>query len=437
MASADWLAKVSRRSQVSSREAARASAGGRPSAPTIRSSRSIGTATTRPPARLVEAPQVRVERRPRRRSATCSGLALRGGPADERLVRARCACGAAPPRSVGARAECGPDVELLAARRRTRRSSRRRCPTARPRASTIVASTWSRSRLELTASPTSAERLELLDLAAPAPPAGPRARAPGRPVGWRSRPGRRRSSELVSRSPKGSTSVRQTDRTPTSSSSSEHRHADDRCGRPAEPLGLEAAVLGIGEDVGDLLGTPLEAHPTHQRPSVDSNGVAIEEVEVFVREPREAGQAELVPLEQVELRSVGLAQPPGALDDGPEHQVQVGGDRPRAVRTSPVAASCWRASSRSRLSRAISASSAALCRLGSSPRPSVARRRRCDKRDVGSRSRGCVGTWTTGLLGGPNLAPAADLGRASGRTSAVGRHRDGHGGRDRRHQAMR
>jgi hypothetical protein len=106
----------------------------------------------------------------------------------------------------------------------------------------------------------------------------------------------------------------------------QHRYADDRA-VPAEPLQLVSAVFGIGEDVGDLLGTPVQAHTAHERPPVGSNGVAVEEVEivVLVREPGKASQAVRIPLDQMELGNVGLAQAARALDDGPEHQLQVGG----------------------------------------------------------------------------------------------------------------
>jgi hypothetical protein len=107
----------------------------------------------------------------------------------------------------------------------------------------------------------------------------------------------------------------------------QHRYADDRA-EPAEALQFVAAVFGIGEDVGDLLGTPVQAHPTHQRPPVETNGVAVEDVEVFevfVREPREPGQAVGIALDQVELRNVGPAQLACAVDHRAENQVEVGG----------------------------------------------------------------------------------------------------------------
>ena len=154
MASADWLANVSSRSTTSRRRSRRARCAARPGRRRSRPSRSIGTASQGAPAVRRWSASRCGSPGASRRSATCDGGRRSSRRARRASRRGRCGCGA------GASTTSGSCPGTRA--RRTAASPGRDSmiePPSVPESSTacvaMVASTWSRSRLELTASPTS------------------------------------------------------------------------------------------------------------------------------------------------------------------------------------------------------------------------------------------------------------------------------------------
>ena len=127
----------------------------------------------------------------------------------------------------------------------------------------------------------------------------------------------------MARSSNGSTSVRHTDRTPTTSSSSS-------IGAPMmraiarNPLGVLATVAGVGEHVGDLRSAPVEADPTGEGVVVAEEGVIRHVLDEVGGQPRRTSEAVDRSVDEMELHAIGAAQPAGAVDDGPENEVEVG-----------------------------------------------------------------------------------------------------------------
>ena len=104
----------------------------------------------------------------------------------------------------------------------------------------------------------------------------------------------------------------------------EHRHTEDG---PvvADPLDIMHGVLGVVEDVGDLLGPPIEADPADKAPPVQRDLLAKEEVPILVGVPNGRGQAELVSFEEVDLGHIGVAQTTSALHHRAQDRIEVGG----------------------------------------------------------------------------------------------------------------
>jgi len=104
----------------------------------------------------------------------------------------------------------------------------------------------------------------------------------------------------------------------------EHRHTEDGP-VAADPLDVVHGVLGVVEDVGDLLGPPIEADPADKAPPVEGDLLAKEEVPVLVGVPDGRGQAEVVSLEEMDLGHVGVAQATSALHHRAQDRIEVGG----------------------------------------------------------------------------------------------------------------
>jgi hypothetical protein len=102
----------------------------------------------------------------------------------------------------------------------------------------------------------------------------------------------------------------------------------DAHGRPesAAPLDVGSAVLGIGEDVSDLLGPALQADPAGERAAVLCQRMLREVGAALLGDDaREERQPVGGALKQKDQRDVGSAEAPGAVDDGLKHGVEVRG----------------------------------------------------------------------------------------------------------------
>ena len=96
--------------------------------------------------------------------------------------------------------------------------------------------------------------------------------------------------------------------------------------RAAVALDVEPAVLGVGEDVGDLLGLALQPDPACKRAPVLGQRVLVEVGAVLLGEgARRDRQPVRVALEQEDQGDVGPAEVAGAVDDGLQHGVEVRG----------------------------------------------------------------------------------------------------------------
>ena len=99
----------------------------------------------------------------------------------------------------------------------------------------------------------------------------------------------------------------------------------------ADPLQVEALVLRVREHVRDLLRTTVDGDPPDQRHAVPGHGVAADvAAELLGDLAGHPGQPDAVPVDQVELTGVGVAQASGALDDRVEDGVRVRVDPPES-----------------------------------------------------------------------------------------------------------
>ena len=105
------------------------------------------------------------------------------------------------------------------------------------------------------------------------------------------------------------------------------QHGDAHGGpEAAVALDVEPAVLGVGEDVGDLLGPALQPDPAGERAPVLGQRVLVEVGAVLLGEgARRDRQPVRVALEQEDQGDVGPAEVAGAVDDGLQHGVEVQG----------------------------------------------------------------------------------------------------------------
>ena len=101
-----------------------------------------------------------------------------------------------------------------------------------------------------------------------------------------------------------------------------HRGAQDGA-QAREPLQIEPPVVGIREDVGDLLRTAVEGDPTDQRPAVGTHRVPLHEFDAGLGQPGGPCQPDQVALHQVDLCDIGATEPAGAVDHGTEDGVDV------------------------------------------------------------------------------------------------------------------
>ena len=128
----------------------------------------------------------------------------------------------------------------------------------------------------------------------------------------------------ISRSSNGLTSLRQSDSAPTTSSS-RINGAPIVVRKPATRCRSQPAVVGVGDDVGDLLGPAVEADPADQRVAVHRHRVLGDVGDRLLGHPDRLDQPVDAVVEEVEVRSVGAAQPARALDDRGQHRVGVAG----------------------------------------------------------------------------------------------------------------
>jgi hypothetical protein len=97
----------------------------------------------------------------------------------------------------------------------------------------------------------------------------------------------------------------------------------DRGAEAGHSLQVQPAVLGVGHDVGDLLGSAVQPDPADECLAVHRHRVLGDVGDRLVRDPDRLDQPVDAVLEGVEVRGVGAAQPAGALDDGGEDGVRV------------------------------------------------------------------------------------------------------------------
>jgi hypothetical protein len=91
-------------------------------------------------------------------------------------------------------------------------------------------------------------------------------------------------------------------------------------------LDVGSAVLGIGKDVGDLLGPALQANPARERAAILGKGMLLEVGAVLLGQ--DAGE-ECQPVggtfEQEDQRNIGSAEAPSAVHDRLKHGVEIRG----------------------------------------------------------------------------------------------------------------
>ena len=189
---------------------------------------------------------------------------------------------------------------------------------------TMVESTSSRSRLEFTASPTapSASSWSTLRTSSALRISRSRTRSTVRMA--IAACAANVVSRSTARSSNGSTSVRHSDRTP-STSSSKSIGAPTIVRNPRDPLHVLPPVVRVGEHVGDLLRPAVEPDPPGERAAVGRRRVAGDVVRELVGHARRASQAVDLAVQEVDLRDVGPAQPAGAVDQRVQHDVGIRG----------------------------------------------------------------------------------------------------------------
>ena len=189
---------------------------------------------------------------------------------------------------------------------------------------TIVDSTMSRSRLELHGLTDLAERFELPELQGEVGAAGLEGVHQVEVVHGDRRCGRERGQQrlgaVVERVDLGAPHRQHADDVVVE----QHRGAHDRA-VPGDPLRILAPVVRVGQDVADLRGPPVEPDPTGERVVVEQQGVARHVLEEVRGQPGRAGQPVGTALDEVQLHAVRPAQPSGAVHDGPEDEVEIGG----------------------------------------------------------------------------------------------------------------
>ena len=188
----------------------------------------------------------------------------------------------------------------------------------------IVASTWSRSRLELTASPTSRSASSSSTL-----------RASSARLAWSSCTSltpliaiaawpAKAVTIAISRSSNGLHLVAPQGQCADDLVVEDQRGAH-RGAEAGDALEVEPAVLRVGDDVRDLLGPAVEADPADEGVAVHRHRVLGDVGDRLLGQPDRLDQLVDAVLEEVEVRSVRSAQAARALDDRGEHRVGVAG----------------------------------------------------------------------------------------------------------------
>ena len=188
----------------------------------------------------------------------------------------------------------------------------------------MVESTWSTSRLELTASPISRSASSCSTFFASSAlrdsssctsltPLTAIAACPANAV-----------TIAISRSSNGldlvSPEVERTDDLVVD----EHRRAHD-CPVPGDLLEVVSAVLRIGQHVRDLLGPPVQPDTADQCVAVDRHRVLGDDGDRLVGESGRLDQLVDAVLEEIEVGGVRPAELASALDDGREDALGIGG----------------------------------------------------------------------------------------------------------------
>ena len=318
-ARADWLAKVSRNSIVSSEKAP-----GRlrrtTSAPMIRPPRSTGTAST--------------ERQP----SSCRSWRWGSRSTVSRSATAiGCPSSAARPTSVVSSSTRIPrslrsSSALLAYALRTEklRSSSTYSmidPPSQPENRTafmmMFESTSSSTRLELITPPTSLSASSCSTLRASSTPRSSSARTRctlrttiGRLRGERLQQGDR---PIVERVDLGADQRQRADDLVVE----QHRRRDQGSVL-LDLLEVLSPVLRVAEHVGDLLDLAIQGHAPDQGRAVDLERMLADAAHELVREPDGGREREVVAVDEVDRGRLAAAQSPGALDDAVEHRIRVG-----------------------------------------------------------------------------------------------------------------
>ncbi len=188
----------------------------------------------------------------------------------------------------------------------------------------IVARTWSRSRLELTASPTSRSASSSSTLRASSARRAWSSCTSLTPLiaiaAWPAKA----VTIAISRSSNGLTSLRQSGQRTHDLVVEDQRRAH-RGAEAGHALEVEPAVLGVGHDVGDLLGPAVEADPADEGVAIHRHRVLGDVGDRLLGHPDGLDQLVDAVVEEVEVRGVGAAQAAGALDDRGQHRVGVAG----------------------------------------------------------------------------------------------------------------
>ena len=257
MASADWLANVCSSSHVSSGK----SPGAQPPHDEDADDADPRGASARPPSTASRRRRAPADGRPGpgqpcRRPAAAAPPARRGRrtcrASEISALRSRSSTSSLVPYAVRTKKCCSASSNSI--------NEPPSVPDSWTACMTIVDSTVSRSRLELTASPSWPSASSCSTLWASSALRASRARTRSRLRTAIAAAAANAVSSVMARSSNGSTSVRQTDSTPTTSSSSS-------IGAPMivriarDPLGVLAPVVGVGEHVVDLDRAPLETDP--------------------------------------------------------------------------------------------------------------------------------------------------------------------------------
>ena len=164
----------------------------------------------------------------------------------------------------------------------------------------MVESTLSTSRLELTASPTSRSASSSSTFFASSAPLASSSWTSLMALTAMAACAANAETMAISRSSNGLTSLRQTPESADDLVVEEHRRAHGRP-EPRHPLQVVAAVLRVGQHVGDLLGPSVEPDPAEQGVPVHGHRVFGDQPERLLGEAHRLDQPVDAVLEDVEM----------------------------------------------------------------------------------------------------------------------------------------